>query len=247
MIRHSSSLFISISLHLFVAGLVFFLYSIYTPPKKIIEEKKRVVIQLSNIVKEKKVQPQPMQTKTTTPPKKQKPKLKKKITPKKNVIKKKLSSQKKSSSKKTIIVKKKKILKPTQHIIKKEIKKVMPPQTISEKKPPLSPQIIKKAPKQDSTATLQKDYIDKNLAKIRELIKENLYYPRRARKKHIVGDVIVKFKLSKDATISSIEVVSSKDEILSRSAIKTIEQLSSVFPKPKEAFTLEVPISYRLK
>ena len=47
------------------------------------------------------------------------------------------------------------------------------------------------------SARLEKEYIDENVLKIRELISDNLYYPRSARKRGIVGDVLVKFTLLK--------------------------------------------------
>jgi len=94
---------------------------------------------------------------------------------------------------------------------------------------------------------LQQDYLQKHLAQITKLLQENLYYPRRARRRGIVGDVIVKFKLSTDAQAHSIEIVSSKSDILSRAAVKTIEDLSGEFPKPPEELVLHVPINYELK
>ena len=93
---------------------------------------------------------------------------------------------------------------------------------------------------------LEKEYIDENIIKIRELIKDNLYYPRSARKRRVTGEVVVKFTISTDSEVHSIEIVSSKSDILSRAAKKTIENLSSEFPKPDEELILHVPISYKL-
>jgi protein TonB len=94
---------------------------------------------------------------------------------------------------------------------------------------------------------LEKDYLDDNIVKIQELLKDNLYYPRSARKRGITGVIKVKFTILKNAEVNSIEVISSNNEILSRGAIKTIESLSGEFPKPKEELTIHVPISYKLK
>ncbi|MEA3370135.1 MAG: energy transducer TonB [Campylobacterota bacterium] len=91
------------------------------------------------------------------------------------------------------------------------------------------------------------EYMDEHIKQIVNLLRENLYYPRSARKRGIVGEVVVKFTLSKDATVSLVEVISSKSEILSRAAIKTIEDLSGEFPKPNEELVLRVPINYELK
>ena len=94
---------------------------------------------------------------------------------------------------------------------------------------------------------LVKEYIQINTNEISRLLKENLYYPRSARKRGITGKVVVRFILSVDARISNIEVLKSKSKILSRAAIKTIQNLSGEFPKPQEDITLHVPIGYSLK
>lgn len=57
----------------------------------------------------------------------------------------------------------------------------------------------------------------------------------------------MKFELSTEAKVNSIEIVTSENDILSRAAIKTLEDLSGKFPKPNEALVLEVPINYNLK
>ena len=85
------------------------------------------------------------------------------------------------------------------------------------------------------------------IAKIVKLLQDNLYYPRSARKRGAVGEVVVKFKLLKDATVEYVEIVSSKSAILSRAAKKTIMNLSGEFPKPKEELIIKIPINYSLK
>ena len=93
---------------------------------------------------------------------------------------------------------------------------------------------------------LEQEYISEHIRKISQLLSENLYYPRSARKRNIQGAVIVKFTLSTSALAYNIEIVSSKNEILSRAAIKTIEDLSGSFPRPSEELVLHVPITYKL-
>ena len=93
----------------------------------------------------------------------------------------------------------------------------------------------------------QEEYMNENLEKIVVLLQENLYYPRRARKRALQGEVIVLFTLSKDAKVAKVDIISSPSEILSRGAIKTIENLSYKFPKPKEELELRVPITYSLQ
>ena len=93
---------------------------------------------------------------------------------------------------------------------------------------------------------IKEDYIDKHIEKIRQLIKDNLYYPRSARRRRIVGDVVVRFNISKNGETFDIKVLSSSHDILSRAAVKTIENLSGSFPKPKENLVLKIPINYKL-
>ncbi len=89
-------------------------------------------------------------------------------------------------------------------------------------------------------------YINRHLAEIVQLLQENLYYPRRARKQGVEGKVVVKFTLTQDAEVIDSKILSSSDEILSRGALRTLENLSGEFPKPDEKLILTVPISYSL-
>ena len=92
----------------------------------------------------------------------------------------------------------------------------------------------------------KQEYAQLHINEIATLIKENLYYPRRARKRGIEGEVRVRFTLQEDATITNIEILSSQSEILSRAAKQTLENLSKKLPKPDEVLTLTVPIKYSL-
>lgn len=105
----------------------------------------------------------------------------------------------------------------------------------------------KKPTKDTVSIEKTKEYIDNHKNLIAQLLKENLYYPRSARKRGITGAVIVKFFLSKNSLVHSIQILSSKSDILSRGAIKTITNLSGKFPAPKDDITLIVPIKYSLK
>ena len=49
-----------------------------------------------------------------------------------------------------------------------------------------------------------------------------------------------------DAKVSNIKIVESSSEVLSRAAIKTIEDLSEKFTKPDKEVNLSVPINYSL-
>lgn len=100
---------------------------------------------------------------------------------------------------------------------------------------------------QEEDKNKEDDYLSLHVNEIVALLKENLYYPRRARKRGIEGIVTVKFTLSTDAKVSKIEVLKSDYDILSRAAIETIENLEGELPKPSKELTLTIPINYDLK
>lgn len=144
-------------------------------------------------------------------------------------------------------------------VVKKQViikKNVLVSENIVKKTPPQKKQeVIPKKTKEISTKVVkfikvkvapEKEYIDENIAKIIALLKENLYYPRRARKRGIQGEVLVRFTLSSKAEISNIEVLSSSSEVLSRGAIQTISNVNNILPKPKQEITFNIPISYIL-
>lgn len=93
---------------------------------------------------------------------------------------------------------------------------------------------------------IEEKYSEINKDKILELLRENLYYPMSARKRGITAEVKISFTLDIDAKVYDLHVVESKSNILSRAAIKTIEELSGKFPKPKKKITLTIPINYNL-
>jgi len=178
----------------------------------------------------------------------------KKETPKK-IIKKKVPQKVKKRVIKaplSVPILEKKIQKP-----KKQEEKVVEKEEITEEN------IVEKATKEDTIEELdttsktniatpnpieieQKKYIDDNIEKISQLLIENLYYPRRARKRGITGEVIIKFNILQDGTANTIKVISSNSEILSRAATKTIKDLSGEFPKPSQDLTIQIPIKYSL-
>ena len=89
-------------------------------------------------------------------------------------------------------------------------------------------------------------YVEAHLAEIMALLRDNLYYPRMARKRHIEGKVMVRFELLKNGEIENITVVEAQRDILARSAVKTIERLDGKFPLPSQRLVLNVPIVYNL-
>jgi len=242
MIRHSNSLFISLVVHIAILIALLFLYINIVEKNRVLKEEHKICLKLCNIAEKKVVEPvlkkeivqkKPPPKKKIEPllkPKKPKPKIEKKEVKKKVEAKKKILIVKEEVIAKEVEVLKKKEPLHVEVAKVKEIVEIIEPQESIESK----------------NVRLEKEYIDENIIKIRELIKDNLYYPRSARKRGVTGEVVVKFTISVDSEVHSIEVISSKSDILSRAAKKTIENLSSEFPKPDEELILHVPISYKL-
>ena len=244
MINHSKSLFFSLFIHTLLFGGLFLLYAEYLP-KKIAFKEKRICINLQSIKKEstnavhKKVY-QPVQKKKKRVYKKKNPKKLHKKAPK--IVKKKQEIKKKKIVHVAEIKKK-----PEPKPVTQELQKEEEP-FIAQTQPLVVP-VSNKEPDTQECKSVDKEkvYIQNNLNEIVLLIKENLYYPRRARKRGIQGTIVVKFFLHKDGTVSHTQVISSKSDILSRAAMKTINNLSGKFPKPSEELTLSVPINYELE
>jgi protein TonB len=250
MTKHSKSLFLSLLIHSMLLAVIFYAYSevsSYIGHKK----EKKVCIKLGCIesvaaqAKErpkkelKKVQ---KRVKKTPPPKKvqKKERPKKKSVPKKVIPVKKIEKLPEPKSQKSTKVEEKEALKEDVTIKQNEC----PAQQI---KPQEVAKVEDAQEKNTQKESSSQRYMNRHLAEIAQLLQENLYYPRRARKRGIEGRVLVKFVLQTDAKVQEIEILSSEDEILSRGAIRTLEDLSGAFPKPDEKMTLTVPISYSLQ
>ena len=225
--RHLSSLSLAIIVHVIIMALLFTSY-FYIASSQSKKKEECMCVQLSCMPEPKKIK-------------------KKKIVPKKiekKVLekpqKKEIQKVKEPKKQKTINVKEEKIIEEvseeevveetTEEVVEQVIEKIV--------EKAVTPSKIEKSP--------EKKYIDENLDKIIQLLQENLYYPRSARKRGVVGEVIVQFTLLKDASVHDIIIVASEREILSRAAQRTIENLSGEFPKPKEKMILHIPIMYSL-
>ena len=129
-------------------------------------------------------------------------------------------------------------------IIKKRVKKrlIEKKERRSLKKPTL-PQ-----PHQRQTinnTALKSSYI----AKIRELIKSNLYYPRVARRMRIEGVVKVSFVVRKDGTIDNIKIGGTSKKILNQGALRTLQHIKAPpIPDGLGVMSLDlfVPIEFKL-
>lgn len=224
MIRHSSSLFISIVIH--ISLLFVFLWSWKSLPPLEKKEQEFVRIKLSNIQEQKQkieeVQETVKMPNIPLPQKKLVPKKEKKKTP-----------QKKQELPKPIVM---------QEEPKVLVQEIKDEAIVKEEAPQNAPALT-----QPKVQNIQQDYLDENIQQIAKLLQENLYYPRSARQRGVEGEVVVKFSLSTTAKTHSIEIISSSNEILSRAAVKTIQDLSGKFPKPSEELVLQVPIRFSLK
>lgn len=238
MIRHTNSLILSIIVHILFAVLFFAGYRYVAFEEG--EKEKSATLNLCCINRQlpPKELPKPEPKKIHKPEKKpvQEPKPKPKAKPKHPTKKKTVEVQKAKK-----IVKEKKEIKPEP--VKEKVEEETPKEEIQEEH--IEPEVPKQNIVNKSVSTAEV-YIKKNIQKIAKLLSENLYYPRSARKRGITGKILIKFTLQKDASVSDIIVLDSNSEVLSRAAIKTIQDLSKKFPKPNEVLTLSVPIDYKL-
>ncbi len=236
MIRHSNSLLISLFIHFLLVILIFFISKSYVEVKE--EKEKIIVLNVSTIEFEEKVKTLEVPKEQYCAPKKvqeikEKPKKVQEIKKEKVVVDKKVKEEIKQE-----IKEEKTVESPTE--IKSD--NIAQNRSLAQiKKENTTPSEITKQP------TLQEEYSEVNKHKILELLRDNLYYPMSARKRNITGMVKVSFTLDTDAKVSNTNVSESQSDILSRAAIKTIEDLSGKFPKPKKEITLSIPINYNLK
>ena len=248
--KHSKSLLLSIIVHSLLLASVFYAYSEVVSTKTE-QQEKRVCLQLGCIKESVKKPQKPQKIK------KEKPKTTKPHPPKKRIKKpEKPKEIVKKTVQKTIPLPKKKVLekKPTESIKKTKKEEVLEKEVVKEQKceekVEVSPQNTTDTQMQQKQnqpqVSKESQYINRHLRAISKLLQENLYYPRRARKRGIEGKVIVKFILQTDAKVTDIEIISSKSTILSRGATKTLQKLSGMFPRPDEELILTVPISYSL-
>jgi protein TonB len=234
MIRHSRSFFISLIIHSFVFLTLFFAWKSYSDVEK--EEEEKVCLKLSN------VEISPIVSKIKEPQVQ-------------DIIEEK---PKKTIQKKVETVDAKPVVKPLQKEESKSKQIQNAQEIVPQEIPVVKESIVKESVVKKEHFEIQKEepplkqeipedeYIKVNTQKIAQLIQENLSYPISARRKGITGLVVVKFCLSVDAKVSNIKIVESSSEVLSRAAIKTIEDLSEKFPKPDKEVNLSVPINYSL-
>lgn len=230
MIKYGNPLLISLFVHATLFSILFFIYKNSLDSKKIEEE--MLCIKLCSIAQSKETaekkesqEPKPVVQEKQIEPKKVK----------KAEIPKEIAEKKKETADEVVDIKPSLVKQTEKEVVaepKPEVKEKPPVQTVDDTL------MSKKAP--------QEEYIEINMQKIAQLLEENLYYPMSARKRNITGLVKVSFTLGVDAKVDNIKIIESGSDILSRAAVKTIEDLSTKFPKPTKELTLSVPINYNL-
>lgn len=243
MIRHSNSLFISLFVHATLLLIFFFVYKNYFDSKKIEEEMlcvKLCIVEPNKEIPEKKEIKEP---KAVVQEKQIEPKTVKKVEIAKEIVEKKIEITDEVVDVKHVFI---------QETKEEVIADTVPAETDVKEKEAVEKEVKSASIEQKSDDTifsqkaLQEEYLGINMQKIAQLLEENLYYPMSARKRNITGLVKVSFTLGVDAKVDNIKIIESGSDILSRAAIKTIEDLSTKFPKPTKELTLSVPINYNL-
>ncbi len=241
MLNHSKSLFLSLFVHALIVLSLFVLYKYVSTSIKPTEKETKICVHLKYLTQKVTAEQKTFMHKKII----SKQKKVQKVEPFHKKVIKKFVKVKKTPVKKPEILQNKVPVK--EEIKEKEAEIIKKIATPAEQKPQREKKTkIVKNEIFEKKISDKEQYIKENLAKIYNLIKENLYYPRTARKRGIEGSVTVRFILHKDATVTQITTISSNSGILTRAAIKTIAELSGKFPKPSSELMLSVPIRYSL-
>lgn len=230
--RYFSSFFIALTSYAFVGVGAFYLYS----SNKIVVEKPQVpkMISINHI------ELKPQVIKEVVEPIKEQEEVKEQIE-KEPVLK-----EIKKETPKPKPIEKKKIEKPIEKkLVKKEpIKTKEPIKEIVQHNPKAEIKDIKPIEKK-IVIDERKVYLDKHLAQIRNLINQNVKYPKRARKLSIEGIVIAKFKINENGQIENITIIEGH-KFLQKATIEAIQEASKSFPKTNKSIEIQIPIEYKL-
>jgi len=80
-----------------------------------------------------------------------------------------------------------------------------------------------------------------------ERIKQFMVYPPKAFRRKISGNVVIRFTVSKEGTLSSLAVIDSDSPVLTEAAIALIKKVFPLGAKPLESFTDCVKICYKME
>lgn len=235
MTRYLNSFLITLVLY---AGVVFAFIIVFADDKVLI--KKEIPLQQTISLKHIELIPVPKLEKRIEKiieKKVEKPKEIKKVVKKeepKKVVKKKVVKKKvvkKPIKKKEIKVEK---VKEEKQIVKEIAKEIV-------KEKPTNIQKPKKIAKRD----IKKDYLEKHLRLIRKQIKQNVHYPKSAKRLKIQGIVNVKFTLRSNGVVDNIVILNGHSR-LKKSTINAVKDAAASFPKIKKDITIQLPIEYKL-
>ena len=243
MIRNRGALFISFSMHASIAVLAVLIFQLTRSEMPVLE--KKISLSLTHYVKPLPVvlKAEPVRQKPVPPV--QKPKPEPKVVEKVEPVKPEPKIVEKVEPEPVVV---QEVLEPEpviEEVVEEQIEPVVAEAPVIEEviAEAIEVPVVASAP----PPSAEEAYMREHLAMIAELLKENLYYPRIARKRGITGEVIVAFTLHANGEVTKINVKSGERKILNKAAIATIERLSGRFPKPGVPITLNVPISYRLQ
>jgi protein TonB len=103
-------------------------------------------------------------------------------------------------------------------------------------------------PKADAAraAKLEDEYLER----VWRALERSKFYPRRARRRGLHGQVQVRFRVLRDGSFDDLEVIaSSGSRLLDQAALQTVTKVSGAFPfpseLPKQALLVSLPIAYR--
>ena len=224
--RYFNSFLITLVFYSFFAFLIFYLFM----DKKMILTEPKIVqkISLNHIELEKKqVVNELIEEKIIQEEKKEQIKEEIKAEPKKEVVKKEENKkvQEKPKEKK---IEKEKVVK------KEEVKEQKNPTKEENVKENTVDNTIQKETKElvatKPVVDEKKEYLEKHLALIRNLINQNVKYPLKARKLSIQGVVTVRFKINENGTVENIIIVDGH-KFLQNATIEAIEEASKSFQK----------------
>lgn len=278
---HSTlSFIVAVILYSLLLAVGYWLWTSYSPKENIVHKVNQVPVTLAmfsepTVVKETPIETPESVSKEVVEKAKPRPKTKPKIEPKPKPIPK-IKPKPKTNPKpvkkppkqlKKVIEKKPKKAQPTK-LPKKtntiKVTKTKPVEAIKTTKPTKSTKPVVNASKTKPVVKAKPAYSSQQVANAEQNYLNNLRkvimeyaqdsYPRRAKRRHWQGDVIIKFNLLPNGTITAVTIIeSSGKSILDQAALEIFQvKMANYFkPFPKEInrknWSIKVPVGYHLK
>lgn len=112
---------------------------------------------------------------------------------------------------------------------------------------PTTKEIIQTPQKIEPQENYEQKYIDENLASIIAAIKKYKKYPLQAKKRGMIGKVLIKCTIKTDGKLENIKIIeASKYELLDENSIEILQIASKEFVAPKRDVTISIPFNYSL-